>query len=135
MDGLTASIALASSMSGGLDVIVFHKACKSAALAAVSRRAGEQARAMGYDIAAHLDVRVEATDSCARHVTPDTKPDVNGLTLRRMYFVRLALNSVPSVDHKDTVLGALVVADSFARACTSSCPVPRLKQPLLVLTR
>ena len=113
------------------------KACKAAALEALSRRAGDQAREMHYDLGANLEVRVEAMDSCARDVRADAKPDVNGLALRRMYFVRLALNSVPSLDHKGAELGALVVGDSFASAVTVglSTPPPNVPTPPLVLTR
>ena len=131
VDGLVASITVASSMSHNP---ALGKVCKAAALEALSRRAGEHARSMQYDLGAHLEVRVEATDSCARDVRADVKHDANGLILRRIYFVRLALNSVPSLDYKGTDLGSLVVGDSFANAVTVGMSAPSVPTPL-VLTR
>ena len=122
-------------MLGKCDVAALRKACKTAALAALTRRVGERMRTMQYDINGHLDVRIEAMDSYAREVSLDAKSDVNGLVLRRIHFVRVALNNVPSLDHKGAVIGALVVGDSFVSTLTPNLSVTSAPTPPLVLTR
>ena len=117
------------------DVAALCKACKTTALAALTRRAGERMRAIRFDIDGHLDVRVEAMDSFARDAPLDARADVNGLVLRRIHFVRLALNNVPSLDHKGAVIGALVVGDSFVSTLTANLSVTSAPTPPLVLTR